>query len=80
MMPHKHFEPEAFAEKATELRSRFDRDSDNTLFLDSTASSLNVPLDGMPVYVDQTWEVIRNQKELNLPDQAPDGVQLYEYE
>ena len=52
MMPHKHFEPEAFAEKATELRSRFDRDSDNTLFLDSTASSLNVPLDGMPVYVD----------------------------
>ena len=26
-------------------------------------------MDGMPVFVEQTWGVIRSQKELNLPGQ-----------
>lgn len=68
MMPHKIFEPEAFSQKAMELRDRFDRSSSETLFLESTPDSeLNIPIDGLSVFVDQTWEVIRNQKELNLP-------------
>jgi hypothetical protein len=28
-----------------------------------------VPLDGLSIFYEQTWEVIRSQKELNLPDQ-----------
>lgn len=29
----------------------------------------NVPIDGLSIFIDQTWQVIRDQKELNLPDQ-----------
>ena len=28
-----------------------------------------MPLDGMPFFVERTWGVIREQKELNLPGQ-----------
>lgn len=28
-----------------------------------------VPIDGLALFIDKTWEIIRNQKELNLPDQ-----------
>ena len=28
-----------------------------------------MPIDGLSIFIEQTWEVIRNQKELNLPDQ-----------
>jgi hypothetical protein len=34
-----------------------------------TEEETNVPIDGMPVFVEQTWGVIRSQKELNLPGQ-----------
>ena len=26
-------------------------------------------MDGMPIYVEKTWDVIRQQKDLNLPGQ-----------
>jgi len=28
-----------------------------------------VPLDGLHVYIEKSWESIKDQKELNLPDQ-----------
>ncbi len=28
-----------------------------------------VPIDGLALFIDKTWEKIRLQKELNLPDQ-----------
>ena len=28
-----------------------------------------MPMDAMPKYVENTWDTIRNEKELNLPDQ-----------
>ena len=28
-----------------------------------------VPIDGLSYFIDTTWDVIKNQKELNLPDQ-----------
>lgn len=66
MMPHKIFEPDAFTQKALELKGRFDRNNAETLFLVSQTEQ-NVPIDGLPVFVEQTWGVIRSQKELNLP-------------
>ena len=51
MMPHKIFEPDAFTEKAQELRGRFDRQASDTLFIDHGAEAQNVPMDGMPVFV-----------------------------
>jgi hypothetical protein len=28
-----------------------------------------VPIDGLSLFIEKTWEKIRTQKELNLPDQ-----------
>lgn len=28
-----------------------------------------MPIDGLPVYIDKTWDMIRNDKELNIPGQ-----------
>ena len=52
MMPHKIFEPDAFAAKAQEIRGRFSIEAEDTYFLDSGATAQNVPMDGMPVFVD----------------------------
>jgi hypothetical protein len=37
------------------------------LFL-SQAEQKNVPMDGLPHFISQAWDSIRQQKELNLPD------------
>jgi hypothetical protein len=68
MLPHKQFEEENFYAKAKELKSRFEVSSADSLFLND-AQQKNIPLDGMPHYVEQAWHSIREQKELNLPDQ-----------
>ncbi len=67
MLPHKIYEEEQFYEKAKELRNRFDFKNENTLF--PSLESKNVPMDGLSIFIDNTWDKIRNQKELNLPDQ-----------
>ena len=28
-----------------------------------------VPLDGLPLFISQTWDIIRSQRDLNIPDQ-----------
>lgn len=68
MMPHKIFEEQKFYDKAAELRARFSSGASNTLFL-SDAEQKNVPMDGMPIFIERSWAIIRSQKELNLPDQ-----------
>lgn len=55
-------------EKAAELKARFEVTAPNSLFL-SDSEQKNVPLDGLHVYIDKSWESIKAQKELNLPDQ-----------
>ena len=55
-------------EQAAKLKERFEINAENSLFMDD-ATQKNVPMDGMPVFVSQSWDTIRNQKELNLPDQ-----------
>ena len=66
-MPHKIFEEDRFYEKAKQLRERFEIDAPDTLFLPD-AEQKNVPMDGMPIFIERNWAIIRNQKELNLPD------------
>ena len=51
------------------MRGRFDIQTSDSLFLQSEAQDSNLPIDAVPVFVEKSWEVIRNQKELNLPDQ-----------
>ena len=53
-------------EKAIILKGRFGLDDPKSFFL---TKSSNVPMDGLSIFLEKTWEVIKNQKELNLPDQ-----------
>ena len=32
------------------------------------ADNKNIPMDGMPIFVQKSWETIKDQKQLNLPD------------
>ena len=67
-MPHKVFEADNFAAKAIEIKERFQTTAPDSFFLEKGTSE-NIPIDGLSVYVDQTWDVIRNDKELNIPGQ-----------
>eukprot|EP00347_Sterkiella_histriomuscorum_P023862 403333128 len=67
MIPHKIYQEPQFLEKCGELRDRFNDKAIDTLF--PTLEDKNVPMDGLPLYIENTWEKIRTQKELNLPDQ-----------
>ena len=58
MIPHKIYEEERFYEKCNELKGRFDVNASNSLYDKNSAK--NVPIDGLPVFIDQTWEVIRS--------------------
>jgi hypothetical protein len=57
MMPHKIYEEEKFAAKAAELKGRFSLGKEGSLFK-SRAS--NVPMDGLSIYMENTWGVIRS--------------------
>ncbi len=67
-MPHKMYQESLFYDKAAELKARFTVDAKDSLFLND-ADQKNIPLDGLHVYIDKSWESIKDQKELNLPDQ-----------
>jgi protein SEY1 len=66
-MPHMIFEADAFTQHCGELRSRFSTENNANWF--AGHEGYRVPMDGLPLFVDKTWEKIRTQKELNLPDQ-----------
>lgn len=66
MLPHKVFQEEQFVQKCKDLRARFD--SKVGLF-PAVGEGKNVPMDGLALFIGHTWEKIRTQKELNLPDQ-----------
>jgi hypothetical protein len=68
MLPHKIFEEEKFYEKCKELRGRLNSEAQDSLFPKSEDGK-NVPMDGLSLFMSHTWDKIRTQKELNLPDQ-----------
>lgn len=68
MLPHMVFQDERFARETDALRDRFRPDSNESLFRLHDKDSSKVPVGGLALYVRSTWETIRAQKELNLPD------------
>lgn len=65
MMPHKIYQKKEFEEAGADLRNKFDVNNLDTIF--PKTESLNVPIDGLPLFIDNCWTCIREQKELNLP-------------
>jgi len=68
-MPNKVWLEEKFIEKAGQLKARFTHADPQTLLPVQGQKGTTVPLDGLCMFLQQTWDVIKNQKELNLPDQ-----------
>ena len=66
MLPHKVFQEEQFVQKCKDLRARFDN---KVGLFPAVGEGKNVPMDGLALFIGHTWEKIRTQKELNLPDQ-----------
>jgi hypothetical protein len=52
----------------TEIRSRFEMTHEKTFFI-TDHESQKVPIDGLNQLMAETWSVIVDDKELNLPDQ-----------
>ena len=50
------------------LRGRFDDTQPDSLF-PRVEIGKTIPMDGLSLFMENTWEKIRTQKELNLPDQ-----------
>jgi hypothetical protein len=65
MMPHKMYQPNEFKEAGLDLKNKFDVNNPDTLF--PKVETQNVPIDGLPMYIENCWTCIREQKELNLP-------------
>lgn len=55
------------------LKGRFNVDAKDTFYpaipQNADSGGKAVPIDGLSIFIDSTWDVIKNQKELNLPDQ-----------
>ena len=67
VLPHKIFEEEKFIHDCKDLRMRFSESHEKSLFPKN--GEKNTPMDGLPTFINTTWEKIKSQKELNLPDQ-----------
>lgn len=65
MLPHKIYQPKDFKDAALNLREKFTLDSEISIF--PKTESGNLPIDGFPMYIENWWKCIREQKELNLP-------------
>ena len=50
-----------------QLRARFETNTPDSLFL-ADSQQKDVPIDGLPFFVEYSWEAIKSRRELNLPD------------
>lgn len=63
LLPHKLFEEVEFKNQANALRERFNLDHSHpsSVFLPKTGDmEANLPVDGLGIFFNQTWDVIRN--------------------
>ena len=66
VLPHKIHEEEKFFEECKKFKDRFNSDHEKSVFQKDGIK--NTPIDGLPAFIKSTWDIIKDQKELNLPD------------
>jgi hypothetical protein len=73
LLPHKIYCEQQFADECKILKERFTVGHEKCFYpqiaTDAGNGAKAVPIDGLTYFIDTTWDVIKNQKELNLPDQ-----------
>ena len=67
-LPHLIYRKEEFKEEILNLRKRLDKNNEQ-YFFNNLSSIKNVPADGLPHYVNQIWNDILNEKDLDIPSQ-----------
>ena len=63
--PHFNYQKDQFMDESGKLKSRFEDKKDNSIYLHGEDN--NVPIDGLPHYLNQIWTAIRSDKDINLP-------------
>ncbi len=67
-LPNKIYVPDQFDKECDILKKRLKHDHENYIF--SNLNDIkNVPADGLQQYINQLWNDILNEKELNIPSQ-----------
>ena len=64
MMPNIEQE-DIFIEKAYYLKQKFEVNKQYSLFLKDSEKN-KVPIDGLHIYIDNVWNIIKGNKDLNL--------------
>jgi hypothetical protein len=60
-LPHKIFQAEQFMKSCLSLKSRFlDHESNDNLFKGRGDPKVRIPIDGLALFIDKTWEKIRS--------------------
>ena len=67
-LPNKIYVPDKFDQEVAVLKERLKHDNENYIF-SNLNDMKNVPADGLQQYVNQLWNDILNEKELNIPSQ-----------
>jgi hypothetical protein len=71
-MPHKLYCGDEFVEECKKLKEKFTVGTPGCYYpevaTDAGQGEKAVPIDGLPYFIDTTWTIIKEQKELNLPD------------
>ena len=67
-LPHLIYREKDFTEEIVNLRKRLDKDNPN-YFFSNLSSIKNVPADGLKQYINQIWNDIMNDKDLDIPSQ-----------
>ncbi|EAU91755.1 SEY1 [Coprinopsis cinerea okayama7 len=67
-LPHKVLVPDKFEAEVANLRKRF-TDKDNEGYLFKPVYHKRIPADGVAFYMENIWEQVQNNKDLDLPTQ-----------
>ena len=67
-LPHLIYREKDFKDEIVNLRKRLDKDNPN-YFFSNLSSIKNVPADGLKQYINQIWNDIMNDKDLDIPSQ-----------
>ena len=67
-LPHLIYREKDFKVEIVNLRKRLDKDNPN-YFFNNLSSIKNVPADGLKQYINQIWNDIMNDKDLDIPSQ-----------
>ena len=66
-MPHFHYNKTEFMGEVENLKESLEPNSTDNIF--KSEGRQEIPIDGLPAFIEQTWVAIQSEKDLHLPSQ-----------